>query len=383
MTARKRRGLRPPKDSSRPPRTPAPARKGRRFSPIVVAVVAVALVLAALAAIGMLGVYPSKKGPGAGRDVELVLVGDESKGALASRLESAGLVQDPQFFAWYARFANAKIAKGAHLLTDDLTPREILARIERKGAAVRVKVTIPEGFTRFDIARRMHALHVCTQAALTLATEDPALLEELHLDGASAEGFLFPATYELSTDSDPADVVRRMKAEFDKRWAALDQKHPSGILDLLQSLGWGIREIVNLASIIEKEAAVDEERPIIASVFLNRLRDPNFKRRVLQSDPTAGYGCLVAKEKLPSCAGYTGRITHDINADPANAYSTYTHEKLPPGPISNPGAKSIEAVMNPATTRYLYFVARGEGHHSFSESYEGHSAAVKDSGPRR
>jgi UPF0755 protein len=205
----------------------------------------------------------------------------------------------------------------------------------------------------------------------------------MHVDGDSAEGFLFPATYELAADSDPADVVRRMKAEFDKRYIALDQKHPSGIIDLSSSLGWSMREIVNLASIVEKEAAVDEERPIIAGVFLNRLRDPNFKKHILQSDPTAGYGCLVLRDKLASCAGYAGRITHDINADPDNPYSTYTHEKLPPGPICNPGAKSLEAVMSPAATRYLYFVARGEGRHTFSETFENHAAAVKDSGPRR
>jgi UPF0755 protein len=138
-----------------------------------------------------------------------------------------------------------------------------------------------------------------------------------------------------------------------------------------------------LASIIEKDAAVEDERRTIASVFLNRLRDPNFKKKVLQSDPTAGYGCLVANGTLPSCANFTGRITHDVNADPDNAYSTYTHEGLPPGPICNPGAHSIEAVMSPALTHFLFFVAKGDGHHSFSDTYEGHMAAVKDSGPRK
>ena len=92
-----------------------------------------------------------------------------------------------------------------------------------------------------------------------------------------------------------------------------------------------------MASLVEKEAAVDEERPIIASVFLNRLRDSTFKRKVLQCDPTAGYGCLVLRDKLPACAGYAGKITHAINMDPQNPYSTYTHEGLPPGPDRQPG----------------------------------------------
>ncbi len=341
--------------------------------------------LAALAgAVFLMLVFPARHGPGIGRDVELTLQGDESSDALAARLAAAGLIDSPRLFSMYARFSGAqgRIARGAHLLTDDLAAHEILARLERRGAAVHMRVTIPEGWTRFDIAKRLHKNYVTPERAFLAATENRALLDELHIDGASVEGFLFPATYDFPADADPVEIVRRFKMEFDKRWFALEQKHPYGTLDLSQSLHWGMREIVTLASIIEKEAAVDDERRTIASVFLNRLRDATFKRKVLQSDPTAGYGCLVMKE-LASCASYTGRITHDINADPANLYSTYTHEHLPPGPIANPGAKSLEAVMSPAVTRYFYFVARGEGRHTFSETYEGHVAAVKDTGPRK
>ncbi len=360
-------------------RTPA-ARALRRLGAATLVVLFVVLGAGVLLTV----VYPSRRGPGAGRDVELTVVGDESPRALAGRLSAAGLIADPGLFAAYARLAGeGHVARGAHLLTDDLSPRELLSRLERHGAATHVRVTFPEGWTRFDMAKRLHASHVCTQRAFLDATEDPALLQELHVDGASIEGFLFPATYELAGDSEPADVVRRLKAEFDKRWFALEQRHPYGVLDLSQTLHWGMKEIVTLASILEKEAAVDEERRIIASVFLNRLRDPTFKRKVLQSDPTAGYGCLLLKEKLASCAGFTGRITHDVNADPDNPYSTYTHEGLPPGPISNPGAHTLEAVMSPAVTRYLYFVAKGEGRHTFSDTYESHVAAVKDSGPRK
>jgi UPF0755 protein len=375
---RRKRRSRPSDPNGAPKRTP------RERLTLAAKWTIVALgVLAMGAAAYLMVVYPSKHGPGEGRDVELTLEGDESPEALSARLVAAGLVKDERIFAFYARMSGARgqIARGAHLVTDDLTPRELLNRLERRGSGARMKITLPEGWTRFDMARRLHAQHVCTQHAFLAATESRALLDELHVDGNSAEGFLFPATYELVADSDPSDVVRRLKAEFDKRWFALEQKHPYGVLDLSQSLHWGMREIVILASIIEKEAAVDDERRTIASVFLNRLRDPAFKRKVLQSDPTAGYGCLVMKDELPACASYTGRITHDINVDPQNPYSTYTHEYLPPGPIASPGAKSIEAVMSPATTRYLYFVARGEGRHTFSETYDGHVAAVKDSGP--
>jgi UPF0755 protein len=102
----------------------------------------------------------------------------------------------------------------------------------------------------------------------------------------------------------------------------------------------------------------------------------------LQCDPTAGYGCVVMPDKIPSCAGYAGKITPAINGDAANPYSTYKHEGLPPGPISNPGARSLEAAMSPAHSRSLYFVAKGEGRHAFSESYAAHNAAIRDGGAK-
>lgn len=336
---------------------------------------------AALAAALMyfLVLYPSGSGPGSGKDVELTIDEGESTASVIDKLDGAGLVASRSRFAVYARLSSATFAPGPHLLTDDAGPQELLRRLERTGAATKAKVTIPEGFNRFDIGKRLQALHVCSQATFLSATTDPGLLRELALDGESAEGFLFPATYELPKDSDPREVVRRLKTEFERRFTALDQNHRLGRAGLEGSLGWTRREIVTLASMVEKEAAVDEERPIIASVFLNRLRDAAFKRKVLQCDPTAGYGCLVLRDRVPACANYTGKITHAINVDPLNTYSTYVHEGLPPGPIANPGIKSLQAVLAPASTKFLYFVTRGEGRrHAFSETLEEHNTAVKD-----
>ncbi len=380
---KRRRSKRPPAGpAQQAPREGAPKRAGARWLAFVAWGV---LAVAALLALALVLVFPGTAGPGTGRDVELDVVGDESPEALAARLEAAGLTGHPHLFAIYVRATGgtARIARGTHLLTDDLTPRELLARLERSPAAGHVKVTIPEGWTRFDIARRLQAQHVCTLRRFLEATTSPALLAELHAGGDSFEGYLFPATYELGFDSDPADVVRRMKAEFDKRYASLEERYQPGLLDLTRTLGWTQREIVTLASMVEKEAVVDDERAVIASVFLNRLRDPTFiatpdQPKLLQCDPTAGYGCLVEPEKVPSCASFTGKITHDIVADAENPYNTYKHEGLPPGPIANPGAKSLAAVMSPASTRYFYFVARGEGRHTFSETYAGHAAAVRD-----
>ncbi len=340
--------------------------------------------LTALFAAYFLVLYPAGSGPGAGKDVELTVDRDEPLASVIEKLDAAGLLGSKLRFTMFAKLSSPKIAPGPHLLTDDASPGELLRRLERLGTAAKAKVTIPEGWSRFDIAKRLQTLHVASQAAFLEATVDPLLLRELALDGDSAEGFLFPATYDLPKDSDPRDVVRRLKTEFDRRYSQLEQNHRLGIATLAGSLGWTRREIIVLASMVEKEAAVDDERSIIASVFINRLRDQSFKRKVLQCDPTAGYGCLVLRDRVPACAGYAGKITHAVNVDPLNTYSTYVHEGLPPGPIANPGVKSLQAVMAPASTKYLYFVTRGEARrHQFSETLDEHNAAVKDLRDRR
>jgi UPF0755 protein len=375
----KKRRRAPKKANPSPGASPAGKPTGPRFSRALAGLAYATVAVVALGLIGILLAYPASSGPGAGRDVELVVPGDESADALAARLEAAGLVASPRLFAVYLRFVGgaSRVVPGPHLVTDDLSPGSLLARLERTGGGGHAKVTLPEGYTRFDMGKRLQAQHICPLRAWLDATNDPALLAELHIEAPSAEGFLFPATYELAFDSAAPDVVRRLKTELDKRYAQLESAHQPGILELSTTLGWGQKEILTLASMVEKEAAVDDERPLIASVFLNRLRDPSFTPKLLQCDPTAGYGCLVAPERSPSCATYTGKITHDIVSDASNAYNTYKHEGLPPGPIANPGARSIDAVMAPATTRYLYFVAKGEGRHTFSETYAAHNAAVR------
>ncbi len=356
----------------------APSEDAQNASRLFKWTVIVMLAMTITAGIAMFVVYPSSAGPGEGRAVEFeVTTADPT--LIAEGLHAAGLVSNARYFALYLRLTGGtgSIVKGMHYLTNDASPREIVRRLERRGAS-HAKIVVPEGWTRFDIAKRLDSSRVCTLRAFLAASEDKKLLDELHVQGPSAEGYLFPATYDLELDSDAHDLVRQMVRLFDKRYAALEEKHESGLKDLSDSLGWGRREIVILASMIEKEAVVDDERAVIASVFLNRLRDPSFSPKKLQCDPTAGYGCLVGTST--ACASYTGKITHEINADPENAYSTYTHEGLPPGPIGNPGVKSIEGVMSPALTHYFYFVAKGGGRHAFSETLGGHNAAVHDGG---
>jgi UPF0755 protein len=368
--------------ASEPPPSSTPSTPGRRPSWSRWGLFAAGLLVFA-AGTWLFALYPAERGPGEGRAVELVVPRDPSPGDLAAMLSAAGLVASPRLFALWLRATGGAhgVVEGTHLLTDDASPRELMARLERR-AAGGVRVTFPEGWTRFDMARRLQDKHVVSLRGFLEATTDAVLLRELRIEGDSAEGFLFPATYDLPLDSDARDVVRRLKKEFDSRWDTLSRARSSSLTDVMTSAGLGVREVVTLASMVEKEAAVDEERAVIASVFLNRLRDPAFHPKRLECDPTASYGCLVAPEKAASCAGFTGKATAAIEHDPDNPYSTYTHEGLPPGPIANPGAKSLEAAMAPASTRYFYFVARGDGHSTFSETYEAHAGAVRDGGRR-
>lgn len=382
---RKKRGKRtkPGRASARTSVAPEP-RAGRTA---LVATRAVGLALS-LAVLGMTAwlfvLYPSERGPGDGHASEIVIARDCSPVNLARTLAAAGAISSPRLFAFWVRVSGgtAGLVEGTHLVTDDASPREILARLERRNGGGSTRVTFPEGWTRFDMARRLEEKHVVSLRAFLDATTDEALLRELGVDGESAEGFLFPATYDLALDSDACDVVRRMKREFDRRWDILSHSRGASLTEVMTSAKMSVRDVVTLGSMVEKEAAADDERPIIASVFLNRLRDPAFKPRHLECDPTASYGCLAMPEKAASCTGFTGKATAAIEHDPDNPYSTYTHEGLPPGPIANPGAKSLDAVMAPAQTQYFFFVARGDGHHTFSSTFEAHNAAVHDAGPR-
>jgi UPF0755 protein len=363
-----RRSSRRPPAGSHPPKSNASR----------LAIAAILLSIGALYFTLVVG-YGNSRGPGAGRDVDLDLPRGANAQEIAQRLDAAGLVRRPSLFALYLRAtgATSEVRPGRHLLSDDLSPRALVRRMQRTDKQEKAKVAIPEGFTRFDIARRLQAARICSARAFLDATVDGALLGELKINAASAEGYLFPATYELPLDTEPSQVVTRMVTEFGKRYERLTRDNAQGTENLRQRLSWGPAEIVILASIVEKEAAVDEERPIIASVFLNRLIDPSFTPKRLQSDPTSAYGCLAMPERISSCRSYSGRVTPEMNADDTNPYTTYRHEGLPPGPIANPGEKSLQAVLVPAETRHLYFVARGGGHHTFSDNYAQHNEAIR------
>lgn len=303
----------------------------------------------------------------------------------AAILAGLGLVRNEGVMAMFLRLTGGSGAfvPGPHLIPDAIDPWDLVRILERSSRRPTVRVTIPEGFHRFDIAVRLEKLGVVPKDAFLRTSTDAAFLAELGITKAgggiaeSAEGYLFPATYAMPVDSDARDIVRRFIAESDRRYLSVAGQHAEGVERLRNQFGFGRREIMTLASIVEKEAAVADERPMIASVFLNRLEDPNFKPKRLQSDPTAMYACYAEPDVVPACAGFTGKATPAINRDPHNRYSTYVNEGLPPGPIGNPGESSIEAVLAPSTTKYLFFVAKGGGRHTFSETLDQHNEAVK------
>jgi UPF0755 protein len=344
----------------------------------VLVVVAVALLAALCITLGAL--WAGQRGPGTGKVVELDWPGQTTPAAAAELLARAGVVEHPRLFAWYLRVVRPSLdlEPGPHLLNDALSPKEVVQRLARLPSRTTTRIVIPEGYHHLQIAERLHAAQVVAQSSFRRAALDKNLLRELGISGTSVEGYLFPATYELSVDSSPSSVIRSFVREMRKRLEKLRAADPQAVERLKREFGWGEHELLTLASVVEREAADREELRTVASVFFNRLRDPEFRPKgTLQSDPTAAYGCLIAPGDAPSCFGFSGRVTPAMLRDPMNRYNTYRHAGLPPGPIANPGELAIRAVLAPAQTDYLFFFASGGRRHTFSRTFEEHKSVVR------
>lgn len=339
------------------------------------------LVLAFIAALGWLVVvYPDARVPTLGKTAAIELDEHSTLSDVATQLAHSGLVTDPQVFAVYARVLGAehRLRHGRVLVTDAMNARELLQRVAAGLGSTELRITIPEGFNRFDIADRLAEWGVCERDAFLQATATQALVGEFDASATDAEGYLFPDTYRLRDGMAAADVARRMLSNSHKRLSRLLDAEAVGVARLRSELGFGLHELVTLASIVEKEAHAASEQAIIAGVFWNRLHDPAFKPHRLQADPTVAYGCFL-QSTLPSCQGFDGkRVTRLMTSDAENRYNTYRLDGLPPGPIANPGLGAVRAVLNPASHGYYYFVARGDGHHSFSASLTQHNQAVME-----
>jgi UPF0755 protein len=260
----------------------------------------------------------------------------------------------------------------------DLSARELTRRLARSARRGTAHVVVPEGFNHVQLSERLQQAGVCDAEDFRRAVRDTAAVQALGVPASSAEGYLFPATYELLADSAPAAVVSVLVSEAQKRLARLQAELGAQFTARKAQHGLSAHEVIILASVIEKEAAKADEKPLIASVFLNRLIDPSFRpMRMLQSDPTASYGCLVQDPPPSSCT--PGRPTPAMLRDASNPYNTYRHAGLPPGPISSPGEGAIRAVLTPSATDYLYFVAQGGGRHRFSRTFSEHRGAIEQS----
>ena len=323
--------------------------------------------------------YPNRAHrPGDDRKVQLVVTKGMTPAHIAPALAEKDVIDHPQWFRFYAteRGDAAKVRPGRFTFTAGMTPRQIMDALVTGVEEREVEVKIPEGKNILEVATLFEEASVCRKSDFLRAARDPQLLRQLAIPGESAEGWLFPDSYKFPPGYSATKVVTRLVRMTKKQLATLKDKHKSGVAMLQKTYGFDDPQIVLMASLVEKETARPEERPRIAGVFLNRLRLPTFKPHLLQTDPTIVYGCTVPEVKSKACQKWDGRI-HRIHLDDKdNPYNTYTHEGLPPAPISNPGAAALEAVLAPDNTPYLYFVSKNDGTHQFSKTRAEHEAAV-------
>ena len=291
----------------------------------------------------------------AGSPVHFVVSPGESLGTVVARLESQGLVRDARVAGWWARWQGlaGSLQVGEYAISPASSVAEILEQIAR-GDVLDYEVSIPEGLTAAEIGRRISEAGLVDEDAFAEAVGDPELAAELGIPATHLEGYLLPETYRMPKGLGAREVATLLVEHFMEVW--------SGLAPAAASRGLSMHEVVILASIVEKETGAAPERPLIASVFHNRLA----RSMRLESDPTIIYG-------IPEFDGNLRRRDLD-NA--ANLYNTYQHAGLPPGPIASPGVAALRAVVEPAESDYLFFVSKGDGTHHFSKSYREHARMV-------
>jgi UPF0755 protein len=278
-----------------------------------------------------------------------------SVSALSELLHGQGLVRSAGKFRWLVRFKGAarQIKAGEYQLSTGVRPGELLNKIIR-GEVRLHQITFPEGYTLNQMAELLEASTLVNAERFIAAATDPPFVRSLGIPATSLEGYLFPDTYRFARGLPVETVLRSFVTMFNQHFGPVQEEQA-------RKLGFTRHQVVILASVVEKETAAAEERALIAGVFFNRLR----RRIRLQSDPTVIYGLR----------NFDGNLTR-AHLQKDTPYNTYTRRGLPIGPICNPGAASIQAVLNPTSTPYLYFVAKKDGTHHFSTNLVEHNAAV-------
>jgi UPF0755 protein len=303
-----------------------------------------------------------------GLEVAFVIEQDETVNSIATRLHEAGLIRSPSYFRFIVSFSgdDKDIVAGEHQLNSAMTTTQIIDALtsEQAGSIQASMVQFIEGWRTEQYADALlDAGLIDSTREFMDATRLPRWNNEfdfLHTrpSGVGLEGYLFPDTYSFRTDSTPEDIIQTLLSTFDERV-------PLELRVRAADRGLTLHQAVTLASIIEREAAVEDERTIISSVYSNRL----MVNMPLQADPTVQYERGVEGDWWPILTG--------ADLQRAGRYNTYLNPSLPPGPICNPGLASIQAALEPDETDYLFFVATGDGSHAFSRTFEEHQANVE------
>lgn len=272
----------------------------------------------------------------------------------AYNLEENNLITNKKFFKGLSYlFRRRYIKAGKYKIYEGMTSKEILYKLS-KGEVITKRVTIPEGYNMYQIADRMDNENICSSGKFLHYAQDKSFLNSIGIKYISIEGYIFPDTYVFPEESDARDVIAAMHNKMKKVLRSLGTNE-------FHNLNKKTHDMLILASLIEKEAKVPEERVYVSSVFHNRLK----RNMRMDCDPTVRYA--VKK--------FEGRITYrDLKYE--SPYNTYTRKGLPPTPIASPGKEAILAAINPKKTTYLYFVARNDGSHYFSKSLREHNKAV-------
>jgi UPF0755 protein len=307
-----------------------------------------------VALVGIAAVFEAC-GAGHGPNVRVTIPPGATMRVAAESLSRAHVISFARGFRIYASVSgnDRGIRAGTYLFHRDASWSYVLDALRAGKGLVHI-VTVPEGFSLAQIESALESKLGSAEDSIVAAGRDSALRKSLDLSTPTLEGYLFPDTYIFPDGTTPRAAVAAMVHRFEQVWrpewtARLDTIHLSR------------NEVMTLASLVEKEARVPEERPVIAAVYLNRLR----QGELLQADPTVQY----------ALGKHVARVFYkDLEVE--SPYNTYKHKGLPPGPIASPGKPSIEAALYPATVPFKYFVAFPDGHHEFRKDLAGHEKAV-------
>ena len=346
------------------------------------------LIAALVVVLGLIGLFlwkqvsdfPDKKMAGDGELVDFEIARGMPFEKMASLLEEKGLVSSAFFLKAHNKQHEfvSKIKSGEYRLANNLAPKDIIAALVKGAKEEHVRVTLKEGLHMLEIFEEIEKKEIASKEELLKLAVDPEFLGGHGITGQNIDGYLFPETYQFKKATPPKKVLDRLIEEHKKVWARVLANHSEAYEKQKNDLGWNDFQFLTMASIVEKEAVVDEERARIAQVFINRLISDSFVPHRLDTDPTIRYGCMVATPESKGCKNWkwTDRLRRAQLDDDENTYNTYQHEGLPPGPICNPGEKSMAATINSDGSSFFFFVARNDGTHIFSKTRQDHEKAV-------